>query len=373
MVSGCAVPADESEPIVVRFEVTRTGPAGEGEVTVSGLSAEELRALERRDPGDEAWRRVLPVQVGEAPGDQPALIGDYRIENDRLHFRPRFPFAGELTYHARWLDPDSGEELARASLRLQDPTINSPPPRVVAIYPSSERLPENLLRFYVQFSMPMSRERAQAHIRLIGPDGPVEVPFVAPDHELWNQGRDRLTLVLDPGRLKRGVGPNLERGPVLTNGETFRLEVTAGWPDGSGREMAESFTKTFRVGAADRTRPLPADWEIYAPDGPSAPIEIRFPAPLDHAMLSSAFRVETDRGRYVGGRVEIGDDERRWQFYPEGPWPSDGLRVIVDERLEDPSGNRVDRLFDEALGSSVGAAAVGPIVFELTIARAVRG
>ena len=374
---ACASPETmspaESGPIVVRFETAIADPGREGDsVAVSGLGPSELRTLARIDPSASEWGLRLPVQVGESAGEQPLLLGDYRVEGERVVFRPRFPLVSGETYHARWLDPLTGEELARASVRL-DRVESGPAPRVVAVYPSADRLPENLLRLYVQFSAPMSREHAARHLSLVGPDGPVALPFVAPEHELWNSARDRLTLVLDPGRVKRGVGPNVELGPVLAAGAVYRLEVAAGWPDGSGRPTAESFVKAFRVVPADRSSPRPDDWQVFAPRGPREPLEIHFEAPLDRALLAGSIRVETGDGRAIDGRVAIGGEELTWTFRPRNVWPSDSLRVLVDRRIEDPSGNRIDRLFDEAMGREVGVAEHEPVVFELEVGQGLRG
>ena len=43
--------------------------------------------------------------------------------------------------------------------------------------------------------------------------------WIGINQELWDPGMQRLTLLLDPGRIKRGVGPNLEAGLALERGE----------------------------------------------------------------------------------------------------------------------------------------------------------
>ena len=69
-------------------------------------------------------------------------------------------------------------------------------------------LPENLLKFYVHFSAPMSRGNIYDYIRLLNADGKqVELPFLEIDEELWDDSLTRLTLFIDPGRIKRGVLP----------------------------------------------------------------------------------------------------------------------------------------------------------------------
>ena len=56
---------------------------------------------------------------------------------------------------------------------------------VVALYPSSDRLPENTLRFYVQFSGPVARGDVYRHLRVVRDDGTeVPEPFLEVAEEL---------------------------------------------------------------------------------------------------------------------------------------------------------------------------------------------
>jgi hypothetical protein len=350
----------------VRFELASPDrPEIVDAVIVSGVPAEILQRLARAGSSDAEWSRRLPVQVGESPGDQPTVLGDYSVVGDAVRFEPRFPFAAGEVYHARWIDGASGREVASARVRREAPASGEPA-RVIAVYPSTDALPENTLRIYVHFSRPMSRGEAAAHVRLIGPAGEVEQPFVALEHELWNGARDRLTLLLDPGRLKRGVGPNVEMGPVLTRGGSHRLEVAAGWRDGGGRPTAEPFVKSFEVVGADRERPRPGSWSLVPPREPLGPVELRFGESLDRGLLQHAIRVEDPRGRAIEGRVSVGLGERSWSFRPAQPWPSTPCRLVVDATLEDPSGNRIGRLFEEPLRGSVGEEPAPAVALEFS-------
>ncbi|NIP93248.1 MAG: hypothetical protein GWO24_07240, partial [Akkermansiaceae bacterium] len=86
-----------------------------------------------------------------------------------------------------------------------------PGPRttVTHVAPGADVLPFNLLKFYLHFSAPMTRGRAYQHITLRHHDGqPVADPFLELPEELWNPEMTRLTILLDPGRIKRGLLPN---------------------------------------------------------------------------------------------------------------------------------------------------------------------
>ncbi|MCH7864908.1 MAG: hypothetical protein IIC56_06820, partial [Proteobacteria bacterium] len=98
------------------------------------------------------------------------------------------------------------------------------------VYPSADVLPENLLKFYLHFSAPMSRGDSYQHIRLVRQNGSVvDLPFLELDQELWDRRQTRLTLLFDPGRIKRGLKPHEEVGPALKPGRRYTLEIDAHW------------------------------------------------------------------------------------------------------------------------------------------------
>src|SRR5262249_9129673 len=134
------------------------------------------------------------------------------------------------------------------------------------IYPSADVLPENLLKFYLHFSAPMSRGHIYDHIHLLDEKGrAVELPFLEIDEELWNPAMTRLTLFIDPGRIKRGVTPLEEIGPSLQAGRQYTLQIDHDWKDGAGNSLKRDFRKVFKVAPPDREPPDPDTWKIRAP------------------------------------------------------------------------------------------------------------
>ena len=120
------------------------------------------------------WRNAFAVYV-EAPGGsvttgQPPILGFHRIESGALVFEPRFPLEPGMRYRAVLRLSGSAEPIVKV---FQIPEAPPEPPTVVEhIYPSSNRLPENQLKFYLHFSAPMSREqfRELQHRQLRGRD-----------------------------------------------------------------------------------------------------------------------------------------------------------------------------------------------------------
>jgi len=232
--------------------------------------------------------------------------------------------------------------------------------QVQHVFPSSSSLPENLLRFYVCFSNSMQRGWAAEYITLVGPDGkPAPDVLYHSPVELWDRSMRCLTILLDPGRLKRGVGPNRELGPPLKPGHEYTLVVGSGMVDLSGQPLRENYYKRFRVTEAVR-EPIPIEqWRISPPATNSRqPLALTFPKPLDWALLWRAITIAPEGGQPIEGRIAMDQDERRWSFTPASPWAAGSYRVRVAPDLEDVCGNSLQAEFERPFRTAcaVGAA-----------------
>jgi hypothetical protein len=175
----------------------------------------------------------------------------------------------------------------------------------------------------------------------------------------------RLTILLDPGRLKRGVGPNRELGPPLKAGEAYTLVIGAGMTDLSGNRLPEPVYKRFGVADAIREPIAIEQWEIAPPQTNSRqPLTLVFPRSLDRALLSHAITVAAADGQTIDGQIAIDRDERRWRLTPRSPWAPGACSVRVASGLEDVCGNSIIAAFDRPLRAS------GDLAFE-TIGRSI--
>jgi hypothetical protein len=278
------------------------------------------------------------VYVGT--GNVPPLLGAYSAGKGTLIFHPRFPLAPGVHYRAVFQLPDQPKVETFFDGPPQDTTRST---RIDRVYPSAATLPANQLKLYLYFSAPMSRGEAWQHVRLLDEAGKV-VPFafLEIDQELWDSDNRRLTVLFDPGRLKRGLVPANELGAPLVEGRKYTLSIDNQWPDARGVGLAEGFEKVFSVGPADRVSPDPAKWVITAPKaGTSDALVVDFPEPMDYALLQ---RLITVPG--VSGEITIGNEEKQWRFTPVSPWQAGHWALAVDSTLEDLAGNHLDRLFD---------------------------
>lgn len=331
-------------------------------VEVYGLSADAIKRLRRSKPALTEWRRLLSVYAGQeeptVASDLPPMAGVYRVESNALRFEPQFPLEPGLAYRAVFR-PDQlpgGNRSAPITSVFQSPRRSATPSTMVShVYPSADVLPENLLKFYVHFTGPMSRGDIYDHIRLRDESGKdVELPFLEIDEELWDATMTRLTLIIDPGRIKRGVRPLEEIGPALEAGKSYALVIGREWRDGAGNPLKENFQKAFKVAPPDREPPDPARWKIEAPQAGSRDhLAVVFPEPMDHALAQRLIRVAVEPGEIVGGKVSLEDQERRWKFTPDTVWRRGRYQIIIQTTLEDLAGNNIGKPFEVDLFEGV--------------------
>lgn len=296
----------------------------------------------RADGSRKDWPAVFSVYAG--PGDVPAMLGNYTIEAGVLEFHPRFPLAPGVHYRAVFRPP-GGPPIERSFDGPKPPDHATT--RVEHIYPSAAVLPANLLKLYIVFSAPMSRGEAWKRIHLLDEGGrPIKGAFLEIDQELWDPDLRRLTVLFDPGRIKRDLAPNLQMGVPIVEGHKYTLAVDRGFPDARGVPLAEAFRKPFRGGPADRIPPDPATWRIVAPSaGSRNALAVKFPKPLDYALLQRTLEVVG-----VRGAVAVDLNETEWLFTPAEPWKPGGYKLAIDTTLEDLAGNRIGRAFDRNEG-----------------------
>jgi hypothetical protein len=330
-------------------------------VEVHGLSEFLLSEVQKISADDPSWPRRFGLYVANSGKvDAPPMLGSYAVVGRVVRFKPRFPLERGVEYRAVFHWPATpgvqGNGIRLSQSFVISAAAAGPSTRVMAIFPSSAELPENVLRFYVQFSAPMSQGNSYGYVHLRDDKGvEIDRPFLELPQELWSPEGTRLTLLFEPGRIKHGLVPRMEEGTILTAGHSYTLTIDGKWPDADGRPLKESARKSFRAVAADAARPDPGTWKIEPPAaGSRDPFVVRFPKPLDRAMLERVLRVcplgsggvSAAAQNELAGAVEVVDQETRWSFTPSERWSAGRYALVVSTILEDRAGNSIRLPFE---------------------------
>jgi len=319
-----------------------------GWVYVTGVDPDVLARLRESNPDMHEWRHMFSVQLRpQSPklesDELPNAAGQYEILESGIRFVPRFAPMQGLTYHVGVrID---GHKPTAGVFVLNDAFLPAHvTTKVDTIYPSARSIPENTLRLYVHFSSPMRRGQVTEKIRLLDENNDViqNAFIVGPLGELWDRDQRRLTLLLDPGRIKRGVAPNRKLGPALKAGGRRTLSIDGQFTDAKGHPIEAGFRKTYEIGEAIREAVSPSRWVIAAPaSGSRASLRIRFARALDSGMLSHAIGVYEVNGAGIEGHIGFRAGETEWSFTPTEPWSNRSHVIRVATNLEDVSGNNI--------------------------------
>lgn len=295
------------------------------------------------NPNFERIFKVFVVQPdGTAAKEQ--VAGDYTFDKGVLIFKPRFKLQPGTTYRAFF---QLASELGSHEVTVPKPTYVSTT-YVEHIYPTAPLLPENLLKFYIHFSAPMSKGEAFKRIKLVDQDGQeVKLPFLEIDEELWDKQQRRLTVLFDPGRIKTGVTPNQEVGLALQPGRKYSLLIDEAWKDAKEIPLKGGFKKEFLVGPADRNPIDPKAWQLDIPKaGTTDALFVRLLESLDAALVQRFIDVSGAQGQLIDGKVTVEENERVWIFKPNQPWTPGKYSLEILKTLEDLAGNKVGRAFE---------------------------
>ena len=340
-----------------RLELAWSDRRGQACLEVRGWTEAELHELSGLASAQLGRRLVvLPSDLVEAAtnlGALQPLAGRFVVDQDAISFIPRFPFLEGTSYS---LLVDSGAEWTRGNPEVwmiqRRSRASAPTTEVVAIYPSANELPINQLRLYVHFSNSMSEGWATraVQVRRADDDAPIGNVFLRMEPELWDSKRRRLTLLFEPGRIKRGLGPNVESGYPLIEGVPIVVTVDATFRDAAGRPLRASAARRYDVRPSVRARVDPIQWGYDFPKtGSTDPLTVTFDRPLDHALLEHSLWLHGSSGLPLVGQSFVGSGERCWRFEPRAPWAEGRYTIVVDPRLEDLAGNSLSRVFDRDL------------------------
>ena len=333
-----------------------------GALRCQGLEKDLLDHLQEAEAVEARLKtlvKVFPVAASARPDDLPGMLGQFQLRSSALLFHPRLPFIEGKNYQVQievpglyrlaGLDFPQSQIPEHLSATMAIPLQGSlARTSVVQVYPTSSELPANLLKWYLCFSAPMSLESVYPHLYLLDEKGEkTAAPFLELTPELWDQQRQRLTLWMDPGRIKSHLAPNRELGQPMEAGKTYTLLIDTTFRDAYGQFLEKPFRKTFRTLPSDHRQPQPENWEVVTPPAYTrAPLELYFPEALDFGVLNHSMAVFAAGDQMIAGATAIGPEEKSWSLTPPHPWSPGRYQLRISKNLEDLAGNNLERPFD---------------------------
>jgi hypothetical protein len=211
------------------------------------------------------------------------------------------------------------------------------------ITPSGPAVPENLLRIELRLDAPLSAPLDMQRVALFDANG-AQIPDALLDLPLPSRDGLGLTLLLHPGRIKTGVGPNVALGLALQAGQTVTLKI-------DDPQLGAPLQRRWLVGAALRQPLDPQSWQLHLPRaGSRAPLRVAMPAALDGAG-AGLIAVAGPDGQRLAGKAVLADGETEWRFTPSSRWRAGNYLLRIHPSLEDPQGNRICSAFEQAAQS----------------------
>jgi len=273
------------------------------------------------------------------------VLGSITTSGSVSHFQPIIPFSEGRTYHVY-----SNDNLI-SKFKINERLITEST-ELLAIYPSTDSIPENLLKVYLLFSNPMQEVGSSLdHITVIDTETNQEIDVFLPlQTELWNVQHTQLTLWLDPGRIKRDLIPNKERGMPIEKAKQYAIRIDSSWKDAKGQTLDKSYQKTFIVIDRDISIPDTNDWNITSN---SKTVVIEFNESIDIVLAEDAIIIKNTLNQIVLGDYSFENNGRTLRFTPDDHLETGDYYIEIESRLEDLAGNNLNRLFDTDLNNNV--------------------
>jgi hypothetical protein len=238
-------------------------------------------------------------------------------------------------------------------------------PKVTSYTPVEIEIPANTLRLYLNFSQPMARGQVREKIKLEHiKKGLVKSPFLNLKTELWDTEQRRLTLLFDPGRVKQKVGPNLQVGAPLIQGEQYHLIIDSSMKSAEGIAIGKHKVIPYTAVAAEQRAIFPSDWKVETPNANTRePLTLKFDRLIDTVAAERLIRITTRTKKMIAGRIH--SDGKKWALHPENAWTAGEYQVVIHPDLEDVSGNTIRAPFDAKSGTMGKQPEIAKLIFKI--------
>ena len=219
--------------------------------------------------------------------NEASILGEFESNNEYVTFIPVIPFSIGQSYDLRC----KNEIVSNLVIPIISKSIA---PKLLQIYPTTDSVPENLLKMYLKFSKPMQEVTSSLDfITVIDETNGNEVDiFLELENELWNKEHTTLTLWLDPGRIKTDLIPNKEKGLPIVNGMDYTINFSKKWKDAEGLHLEQDIVKKLVVSERNSAMPNPSEWKLELPISEfKSPLKVYFKEYMDAILCTEAIKI----------------------------------------------------------------------------------
>lgn len=287
--------------------------------------------------------KVFMIQEGKE--SQTPLLGTYSKAEDTIFFEPQFELGDGLSFNAHFYYKNDTVKVLYKTQPI-DFNINKEI-AVREIYPRNNKIPKNILTFYVEFSEPMLEdESAFRYVNLYNENKEV-VPHVWLNKSRWISDRI-LMLMIHPGRVKSGIKYYDNLGDVFYVGKKYHLEITDKLKPLHKNSKVKPFIKEFEIVEPTASCPKVLQNKLSIPRRNSKEkLKIAFDKPMDLYTILGGISINiynTDIN--IQGKFISGSDDTEWYFVPDKPWTEKKYTLIFNKYVSDPSGNGIIKPFE---------------------------
>src|SRR5262249_19833663 len=170
---------------------------------IATLPAAQAAKLPEGRLTQEAGEAILGVSLvaDDTKKLGPPMLGRYERNANDLAFTPRFPLEAGQIYRAT-LNLDGKTLMLDYRVPIAEAKT---PPKVVRIFPTTDILPANHLKFYIYFDRPMRGGKELFKQIVLVDDKGKEISDPWLIDEIWDEENNCLIIYIHPGRIKWGV------------------------------------------------------------------------------------------------------------------------------------------------------------------------
>lgn len=287
-------------------------------------------------------RSVLTVHMmaGDVASEL-SVTGKYSLQGKQLSFKPLYPLGHDYCYEIRYANHDK-----KYKEKYCTPGVAVPKEKTstVAIYPSADTIPFNILFFHVRFSSPMSEDiTAYQHVNIRDENGKL-IERTWRQRSFWLDSGRVLVLMIHPGRVKSGIHYT---GPVFAEGKKFTVEVLKTLKDAHGNELKDNVEKNYWISHEDREIPAIVSTTQSVDAQSRQPVLVRFSEGMDYACLTEGVTVTDAKGNKI--RILIRQHhnlDNIAEIVPVNPWKKGSYKIVFESMVTDFASNHLNRPFE---------------------------